>query len=100
MSALVQIPLRTSEYFVVMVRAPMRPTAHRLLVRASGLALGSAWPFCGELVGRAVRPLSHAIELENAFEVREQHLDLLAKPTRSAASPDLAIWRAMPRAPS
>ena len=40
----------------------------------------------GKLVTRAVRaPQSQAIELENALEVREQHLDLLAEPTRSAA---------------
>src|SRR5512140_3619154 len=42
----------------------------------------------GELVTRAVRaPQSQAIELKNALEVREQHFDLLAEPTRSAALP-------------
>ena len=42
----------------------------------------------GELVARAVWTLwSQAIELENALEVREQHLDLLPEPARSAALP-------------
>ncbi len=54
-----------------------------------------------ELIARAIRSSeSESIELENAFEMGEQHFNFLAQSSRGAALHELAIWRAMSRAPS
>ena len=54
-----------------------------------------------ELITRAIRSSeSEPIELENAFEMGEQHFNFLAHRRAVRPSHELAIWRAMSRAPS
>jgi hypothetical protein len=54
-----------------------------------------------ELIARTIRSSeSESIELENAFEMGEQHFNFLAQSSRGAAFHELAIWRAVSRAPS